>query len=114
MVFVIDNYDKPILHEYKTGKGSSESYASSMQLPVYAVGATLAGLYVEKGEIYHYDQYSKKVDMSMIWMTDKLLKDAENWIITLGGEMHDYFLKNGLYQKFGPNLAKANGETIIE
>lgn len=114
LVFIIDNYDKPVLHEYKTGKQSSEAYASSMQLPVYAVGATLSGLYVEQGKIYHYDQYSKKVDMSVVWITDKLLKDAHNWIVTLGGEMHDYFIKNGLYERFGSNLNKANAETIIE
>ena len=100
-VFKIDCYDIPTLYEFKTGKQSSESYASSMQMPVYAVGATYAGFIIDKAEIYHYDQYLKRVDMSMLWLTDKMLEFAHNWIITLSGEMQTYLLQNKLYERFG-------------
>lgn len=99
--FIIDCYDKPVIYDWKTGKQSSESYGSSMQVGVYGVGATMIGLYVERAEIHHYDQYLKKHDMSTVWVTDKLLKDAHNWIITLAGDMQNYLLKNGLYERFG-------------
>lgn len=105
-VFIIDCYDNPTLHEFKTGKQSSESYAGDEQIRVYGVGATYAGLYVDRAIIHHYDQYSKRYDMSIVWLTDKTLQDAHNWIVTLSSEMHDYFVKNSLYEKFGPNLEK--------
>lgn len=100
--FIIDCYERPVIYDWKTGKQSSESYASDMQVGVYGVGATIAGLYVERAEIHHFDQYTKKHDMSSIWITDKLLKDAHNWVVTLAGEMQNYLLQNGLYERFGP------------
>lgn len=101
LVFVIDCLDEPIIHEYKTGKQSSEAYAGSMQLGVYAVGATLKGILATKGIIHHYDQYLKKADNSTVWLTDKLVDEAHNWIITIASEMHSYFVKNNLYERFG-------------
>lgn len=100
-VFIIDCYDADTLYEFKTGKTNSENYASTMQIPIYAVGATYSGLLIKKGQIFHYDQYLKKTDMSIIWVTDKMLLDAHNWITTLAGEMHNYFLVNRLYERFG-------------
>jgi hypothetical protein len=100
LVGVIDCYDKPIIYEWKTGKSSSESYASSEQIGVYGVLATLAGLYVEKAEIHHYDQYLKKSDFSIVWVTDEMLKNSLNWIETLASEMHNYFNENKLYDKY--------------
>lgn len=100
LVGVIDCYDKPILYEWKTGKSSSESYASSPQAGVYGVLATLAGLYVEKAEIHHFDQYLKKSDFSIVWITDEMLKNSLNWVETLSSEMHNYFNENKLYDKY--------------
>lgn len=102
--FIIDCYDSPVIYDWKTGKQSSEVYASSMQVGVYAVGATIAGLYTEKAEIHHYDQYLKKHDMSIVWLTDELLDKASNWIVTLAGDMQNYLLKNGLYERFGQKV----------
>jgi hypothetical protein len=113
LVFIIDCYDRPTLYEFKTGKQSSEAYASSMQLPVYAVGATMAGLYVEKAEIHHYDQYVKRHDVSLVWVTDKMLENGHNWIVTIAGEMQNYFLQNGLYERFGAKRPQADTEAII-
>lgn len=104
LVGVIDCYDSPIIYEWKTGKKSSEAYAGSVQGGIYAILGTFSKKYVEKVEIHHFDQYSKKSDMSIVWVTDDLLKDTYNWIITTAGEMHDYFIKNDLYNKFGRNL----------
>lgn len=104
LVGVIDCYDEPTIYEWKTGKQSSEVYAGSMQGGIYAILGTYSKKYVEKVEIHHYDQYRKKADMSIIWVTDDLLKATYNWIITTAGEMHNYFLTNDLYNKFGRNL----------
>lgn len=101
LVFIIDCLDEPTIHEYKTGKQSSDAYAGGMQLGVYGIGATLKGYYVTKGIIHHYDQHVKKSENSTVWLTDKLLDDAQNWVLTIGGDMHDYFIKNDLYARFG-------------
>jgi len=99
--FKIDCLDEPTIYEYKTGKETSESYAESHQLGVYGVGCTLSGIFVNKAEVYHFDQYTKKVDMSVRWITKKMLENDLNWIVTISSEMHNYFLENDLYNKFG-------------
>lgn len=117
LVGKIDTLDAPIIHEYKTGKQSSESYASDHQVGVYGVlcsykGVIItnnketpwAGVYVNEAHIHHYDQYNKKVDFSSVWITDLLLQKSYNWIETLASEMHVYFVKNDLYNKYGGNL----------
>lgn len=104
LVGIIDCYDTPTIYEWKTGKQSSEVYANSHQGGVYAVLGTYSGIYVEKIEIHHYDQYVKKADTSIVWATDTLLQDTHNWIVTIASEMHNYFLMNDLYNKFGRNL----------
>lgn len=104
LVGVIDCYDTPTIYEWKTGKQSSEAYAGSQQGGIYALLGTYSKKYVEKIEIHHFDQYSKKSDMSIIWVTDELLENTYNWIITIAGQMHDYLLTQGLYERFGKNL----------
>jgi hypothetical protein len=100
LVGIIDCYDKPTIYEWKTGKTSSESIASSPQAGVYGVLGTMAGLYIEKAQIYHFDQYTKKSDTSIVWLTDDVLKNSLNWIETIASEMHDYFTQNKLYEKY--------------
>jgi len=102
LVGVIDLYDKPLIIDWKTGKKSSEAYASGEQMGVYGVLATLSKLFVDRAELWHYDQYNKKSDMSIVWITDQVLKDAHNWIMTHAGEMMTYFEQNDLWKKFGP------------
>ena len=104
LVGIIDCYDDPIIYEYKTGKTSSEDYAGTMQPGVYGVLATYAKMYVEQCQIMHYDQYQKKSDTSIVWLTDKRLEDSYNWIVTLSGEMHNYFIQNSLYEMFIGNI----------
>lgn len=112
LVGVIDCYDNPIIYEWKTGKQSSESYAGSMQGGIYAMLGTLSGKYVEKVEIHHFDQYLKKSDMSIVWVTPELMENAHNWITTLSAEIHTYFNENGLYDRFGANLLVKNGGEV--
>ena len=112
LVGVIDCYDKPIIYDWKTGKQSSEVHAGDEQVGVYGVLATMSGLYVEKAEIYHWDQYLKLSDMSIVWLTDELLKKSHDWVVTLAAEMHTYFQDNKLYERFGANLLKPNEEIL--
>lgn len=108
LVGVIDCYDKPIIYEWKTGKQSSEVYAGSKQGGIYAVLGTMSNKLVEKVEIHHFDQYTKKTDVSMVWVTDQLMTDTYNWIETIAAEMHQYFLTNDLYNRYGGNLLIKN------
>lgn len=105
----IDCLDEPVVYDWKTGKQSSEAYASDRQIGTYGVLCTLSGIYVNRGEIHHYDQYKKQADMSAVWITDELLRDSLEWIETLSSEIHNYFMQNDLYKKFGHNrLIKQN------
>lgn len=101
LVGVIDCMDAPTIYEFKTGKTSSEIYANGVQPAVYGVLSTMSGYVVDKAEVHHYDQYTKKVDMSIVWLTKKHLEDAYNWVYSLSSEMHAYFLENDLYNKYG-------------
>lgn len=101
LVGIIDCIDSPTIYEFKTGKGTSESYANGYQASVYGVLASFAGLTADRAVIWHYDQYSKKSDMSMVWLTDKVINKAHEWIITQASDMHAYLLENSLYERFG-------------
>jgi len=102
LVGVIDCYDRPTIYEFKTGLSkSSMDYASDYQTAVYGVLATLSELYTDRAIIYRYDQYSRKADMSMVWLTDKLLREGLNWVESLAGEMNHYLESNSLYERFG-------------
>lgn len=100
LVGIIDCFDTPTIYEWKTGKQSSEVYAGSAQGGIYAILGTLSDKYVEKVEIHHFDQYSNKSDMSIVWVTEDLMKKTHNWIISTASEMHNYFMTNDLYTKF--------------
>lgn len=101
LVGVIDCYDKPVIYEFKTGKQSSEHYAGSHQCGVYSVLASFGDMYVDRAVIWHYDQYTRKSDMSQVWLTDKLMENSHEWIITQSSEMHNYLNENKLYERFG-------------
>jgi hypothetical protein len=114
LVYIMDLYDQPVLYDWKTGSKTSEEYAGEMQLRLYAVGATLSGHYVNRGEIHRLNpknftlvpmpegEPTKKyhTDMSIVWLTDKVLADTHNWLITTASEMHNYLVENGLYERF--------------
>ena len=104
LVSKIDCLDDPIIYEFKTGAMSSEAYASKKQHGVYGVAATYGGFYVNRAEICRYNQAIKKSDVSTVWLTKNLLNESFNWIETIASEMHSYFERNNLYEKYGANL----------
>ena len=104
IVAKIDCLDIPTIYEFKTGAMSSEAYSSHKQHGVYGVVCTYAGHYVNKAEIYRYNPAKKQSDVSIVWITKRLLNDSFNWIETIASEMHDYFESNNLYEKYGGNL----------
>ena len=99
LVGKVDCLEKSTVFEFKTGVSSSQDHARSIQTPVYGLLATLANRYIKKAEIHHYNQYSKRVDMSILWLTDASLRNAFDFIETHASEMHNYFLQNNLYEK---------------
>jgi hypothetical protein len=102
----IDCYDKPTIYEFKTGKQTSEDVIRSKQPGVYAVLATLNKLYADRAEIYCYNQYVKKDNktMSIIYLTNKVLEDALNWVETLARDLLNYCIQNNLFNKYSQNL----------
>jgi hypothetical protein len=97
---VIDCLDAPVIHEYKSGARPSESYANSMQAGVYAIACTFDDIKVNKAIYHHYNQHKKQVDNSTVWITRKVLDNAQEWIYTYASEIHNYFVENDLYKKF--------------
>jgi len=110
----LDVLDAPTVVEFKTGKQDSEHYTSTYQLPFYAMICAYKGVYVDRGEIYHYDQYTKKVDMSIVWITDEQLANVKNWLETLGSEIHNYFVTNKLYERYGTYVREKDGVVRLQ
>ncbi len=101
LVFVIDCYDEGDIHEVKSGVQSSQTYATSKQGGIYAVGALLSGMKAKRILIHHHNQYNKESDTSVVWVTEALVRETVEWIETLSAEMHSYLVENGLYERFG-------------
>lgn len=100
-VFITDLVDGSAVHDYKTGVDDSGKWINTNQLGWYAVGLTFAKTFINRGFIHHFNQYTKKVDNSSIWITDKVLKDSYNQIITLASDAHEYLRVNHLYERYG-------------
>lgn len=102
----IDCYDKPTIYEFKTGRQTSQDIVRSKQVGVYGVLATLNKQYVDRAEIYCFNQH-RKVDnksMSIVKITDKLLEDSFNWIETVAGEMRNYIDQNKLFEQYSQKI----------
>ena len=100
LVGVIDCNDGHTLYEYKSGVQSSEQYASGKQHGVYALLARQAGYDPKLIKIIHYNQYTKRKDVSLVWVTDTLVNEAREWVETIAGQMHSYYLTNKIYERF--------------
>ena len=100
LVGIPDCIDGKTVYEFKTGKSSSETYASTYQAGVYGVLATMTDRLVDRAVLCHYDQYANKSDISYVWVTDELIRKTSNWIETLSSEVHEYFTQNGLYERY--------------
>lgn len=102
----IDCYDKPTIYEFKTGRQTSEDIARSKQPGVYAVLSTLNKQYVDRAEIYCFNQHVKNDNksMSIVYLTDQVLEDSLNWIETIAGEMRNYLEQNKLFEKYSQKI----------
>lgn len=103
-VFIPDLVDAPNLIDYKTGRSNPSAKAVRTQLGLYAVGLDFFDINVSLGKLYHYNQYTKKVNLDIVCITDKLKAEAREYLYTVSSEMHDYFEKNDLYNKLGKNV----------
>jgi len=103
-VYIPDLVDGQTIYEFKTGVTTSQQYADSKQMGVYAVGLTFDKVFVNRGVVLHWNQYTRKADTSTVWLTDKVLRDAHHWIIGQSRAMFDYISQNGLFDKFNSNL----------
>lgn len=102
---IIDCLDAPTIHEYKTGTASPEEYARSHQAGIYAMACIYNKTFVDKAIYHRFDQHRReddpnRVQTSTVWLTDKLLDDAQNYVVTVASEIHNYFTENDLYEKY--------------
>lgn len=101
LVGVIDCLDDDVIYEFKTGVTNSSGHTKSYQGGVYGILANLHKVKAKQVQIHHYNQYTRKADMSIIWLTPDLLAETDNWIKTISCEMYEYFRENNLFEKFG-------------
>ena len=106
LVGVIDLLDSPRVIDYKSGVTSAAQYANSPQGGIYALLATLDGVYVDRVEIHRYNPYNKKSDMAIRWVTDRMLAETVEYVKTTSAEMHQYLIVNDLYTKLGKEVTK--------
>lgn len=99
LVGVIDLWipDELTIVDWKSGVVTSSQYANGFQPNVYHLLKPEA----KRFEIHRYDQYNKRADMSIGYLTDQTMSDAVDWVVTFASEMHSYFVENGLYERFG-------------
>lgn len=101
IVGVIDVYDDGDVHEHKSGVLSSNTYARSKQAGLYAVIALRSGRTAKRLFLNHYNQYDKTADISVVWVTEKLLEETMDWVESVSQDMYNYLIENKLYDRFG-------------
>lgn len=101
LVGIIDCYDEPIIYDWKTGKTQVSNNLLEKQIGIYGLILKNKNKPATQGRIYHYDQYSKKSYLDIIYITDSLIEDTLNYVLTLSSEIHSYFIENDLYNKLG-------------
>lgn len=101
LVGVPDCVDGENIYEFKSGKSKdSEAYANDQQVGIYGLILALDKRKTKMAYIYHLDQYSKKMDMSMVHITPELLQKTMDWVESMASDMHNYLTVNNLYQRF--------------
>lgn len=100
LVIKADCIDSPIIHEFKTGILGSDDYVPTYQPAIYAVGCVLLKIPVERIQIHAYNQYAKTSTFSEVEVTESLLKKGLEYVESVGSEMHNYFVENGLYERY--------------
>jgi hypothetical protein len=93
---VIDLLDEPILYEFKTGVNDSLVWSSEDQIPFYFLLAEIQEIEIEKGYLVHFNQYNRTCDFTQVWNGKQMRERARNLIDSIGPEIHDYFVREGL------------------
>lgn len=98
LVGIIDLWlpEEKVIIDWKSGHTPSTQYANGFQPKVYQLLLPEA----KRAEIHHFNQYTRKNDMSIIHLTEKTLDEGLNWVITLASEMNEYLKENKLYERF--------------
>lgn len=102
---VIDCLEQPIIHEFKSGATELSVWMRTMQAPCYGFLAEANGKVVNQAHIHHYNQYTKRSSMGIIWLTPELKEKAREWIVTNASEMHNYIIENNLWATLGSQEA---------
>lgn len=102
LVGVPDIVDGATLLEIKTG-GSKDSsdYAMDFQIGMYLLLGELLDKGLEKALILHYNQFTGKLDKTLIWNDPFETERARNYILSLAPEIETYFRENRLFEKYG-------------
>lgn len=93
---VFDCLDTPnkTLFEFKTGNSDSLEWARTWQIPIYFLLADLNKMDVEKALLIRNN--GKQSDYCIVHNSERLREVARNVIDSIGPEIHEYFLKEGL------------------
>lgn len=93
--------------DWKTGITASTAYGNSYQHKVYQV------LYphLKRFEYHAYNQYSKKITVSIVHLSPKTLAQGIDWLVTHASEMKQYIEDNDLERVFAelPPVEKVKG-----
>jgi hypothetical protein len=68
------------LVDYKTGQGNANAYSDSLQAGCYKILRPKAKRFTYK----HFNQYENKTSSSIVYLTDKLLLDSLDKVISVG------------------------------
>lgn len=91
-----DVLDAPTLIEIKTGVTNSMTYIKSMQIGMYALLCELNNIKIDKAIVIRHDQYQKKTDWSMRWITPELIKQTKVQIYSKEPEIREFLEGRGL------------------
>jgi len=94
----MDCYDMgtETLFEFKTGVSDSLNYTRTWQLPLYFLIGELASLPIKSGILVHHNQHTKTTDYTVMHNNKETKDLARNIIDSIGPEIRDYFLQEGL------------------
>jgi len=93
---IIDCLDLPLIYEWKTGGQDSINWARTYQLPLYFLVCEMSGIKVDSGFLAHYNQKTKEKDFVVVHNSPTKIEEAKNLIDSIGPEIYEYFLKEGL------------------
>ena len=97
----IDCFDDGIVHEFKTGVSESNEHGTTYQGGIYGLLATLSDMTARQVVIHHWNQYTKKADVSIYWITPEVLKDSLRWVKEIAWDMYQEIINYNVEEKLG-------------